>query len=371
MTAVADKLIEEMRAWRGEAWRTEVFEDLAREVFSFQFETIQPDRYFCELRGVSPATLRNCREIPAVPTDVFKRVELVTSGSIERTFLTSGTNGLERGAHHFPSLEIYRASLREPFRRHCVPSSLTRQFHFLAPAPADVPESSLSFMLGEILEEFGVGQEDAFWMRRDVGGAWSLDAEGLIDTLERARGPVVLIGTAFAFVEFFDGAAHLPRLPDGSVIMETGGLKGRARHIEREDLFSLFNERLGVRLERCVSEYSMTELSSQAYTDNLVRGVPWHDASYQVPPWVQVDVVDPVDFSVLPAGERGLIRWLDLANLYQTSDVGVSLPDGGFQLFGRADGAERRGCSLLVEEIVAGQSDALHPEKSKTKGEPE
>jgi hypothetical protein len=231
-------------------------------------------------------------------------------------------------------------------------------------------------MLGEVWQEFGEGQGDAFWIRRDAERNWSLDARGLMDALAQARRPVFLGGTAFAFVEFFDGASDLPRLSAGSVIMETGGLKGRSRDIEREELFSLFTERLGVPLDRCVSEYSMTELSSQAYTDNLVRGVPWFEAAYQVPPWVQVDVVDPVDFSVLPKGERGLIRWLDLANLYsvaavQTSDVGVVLEEGGFHLFGRAKGAEQRGCSLLVEEIVTGQSDALCSDKSKSRGEPE
>ena len=101
----------------------------------------------------------------------------------------------------------------------------------------------------------------------------------------------------------------------------------------------------------------MTELSSQAYTDALDRGVSWDEARFQVPDWVRVVAVDPATLQPLPAGDRGLLRWVDLANVdsvcaVQTSDLGVVHPEGGFDLLGRASGVELRGCSLAIEELV-------------------
>src|SRR5690606_22178560 len=131
----------------------------------------------------------------------------------------------------------------------------------------------------------------------------------------------------------------------------------------RDELYALFTDRLGIQPEYCVSEYSMTELSSQSYADTLHNHVsnPNQPAPTRLrtPPWTRIVIVDPITLNpITTPNQRGLIRWIDLANFdsvcaVQTSDMGTRDPDGGFQLLGRAPDSELRGCSLTIEEIIA------------------
>lgn len=329
----------------------------ARALFAHQYSGIAAYRRFCDGRGVTPQTLQSVDEIPAVPTDVFKVQRLTTATEIVRTFRTSGTTQGARGEHHFGTLEHYRGAIPGPFKTYCMPDVARMPMAILAAAPGEVEDSSLSFMLGELLPQFGDPRSSGFFVSRDDDGELGFDWDGVVELLEAAQQPVMLLGTAFAFVEFFDDVGLSFALPAGSRVMETGGLKGRTREVTREELYELFAEHLGVAETHCLSEYSMTELSSQAYTDALARNVSWREARFRVPDWVRVTAVDPQTLQPLPPGERGLLRWLDLANVdsicaIQTSDLGVVDEDGGFQLFGRAVGAELRGCSLAIEELT-------------------
>lgn len=335
----------------------ETFEARARALFEHQYAHIEAYRAFCDRRGVTPANLGSWLEIPAVPTEVFKHVRLLTSDAVVRTFRTSGTTQGARGEHHFATLEHYRAAIDPPFRRYCMPDRARMPMIVLAPSPGEAPDSSLSFMLGELVERYGHPMVSGFFLTRDDDGELGFDWDGVVETLESVSAPVMLLGTSFAFVEFFDEVDLSFELAPGSRIMETGGLKGRTREVERAELYAMFEERLGLAPTHCIGEYSMTELSSQAYTDPLDRKVPWSEALFRTPEWARVVAVDPETLSPLPAGEPGLLRWFDLANVdsvcvVQTSDLGVVSQDGGFELFGRASGADLRGCSLAVEEII-------------------
>lgn len=333
------------------------FDARALELFERQYAAIAPYREFCDRRGVTPVTASSALQIPAVPTEVFKHVRLCTSPHTERVFRTSGTTQGVRGEHHFSTLDHYRAAIPEPFRRYCMPDRSRMPMVVLAPSPGEAPDSSLSFMLGELVAQFGAPLASGFFVTEGDDGL-GFDWDGVVELLEAARGPVMLLGTAFAFVDFFDEVDLTFSLPAGSRVMETGGLKGRTREVTREELYGLFEERLGIAPTHCLAEYSMTELSSQAYTDALERSLPWSQTRFRLPPWARVVAVDPLSLEPLAAGERGLLRWIDLANAdsvvaVQTADVGIVDPDGGFQLFGRAAGAELRGCSLAVEELVS------------------
>ena len=144
--------------------------------------------------------------------------------------------------------------------------------------------------------------------------------------------------------------------------METGGFKGKSREVSRDELYEMFANRLGLPPTSCVSEYSMTELSSQAYTDDLLRrhveNATDRRGILRTPPWARVDIVDPASLEVISEpNSRGLIRWYDLANVgsvlaVQTTDMGERTADGGFRLYGRAPDSDLRGCSLTIEEIV-------------------
>lgn len=334
-------------------WNPSNFSAFAVEIFAHQFQHNRAYRKFCEGRGVR--AIEHWREIPAVPTDAFKFVDFSTTSKPEAVFQTSGTTQGQRGRHAFASLDVYRAAVAGPFRRFC--QSETRLTMLaLTPSPGDLPDSSLSFMFGELLTKFGRPWTSGFFIARE-GDDFDFDFDGLVDALDGAQGPVFLLGTAFAFVEFFDAVDLRWRLPAGSRVLETGGLKGRTREVSKAELYRLFEERLGIAPSHMLSEYSMTELSSQAYTDNRSRGVSWEEARFVAPPWTRVEVVDPHTLELIEAPQaRGLIRWYDLANLHsviavQTSDIGTRFEDGAFVLEGRAQDAELRGCSLTIEEI--------------------
>ena len=312
----------------------------------------------------SSSDLTGWSDIPAAPTDAFKLVDLSVSGAAHaaRTFHTSGTTAGARGSHHFETLDVYAAALKGPFRRWVHRSDAPARIVALAPSPKDLPDSSLSYMLGELVDAYGT-PDSSFHVRAD-SGALRLDvssAHAAFSDAVASGTPVCVLGTAFAFVEVLDATGESWRLPDGSCVMETGGFKGRTREVTRDELYAGFSERMGVPRARCVSEYSMTELSSQSYTDNLAAHAqrsPWTPGTLRTPPWARMEVVDPVSLEVLRGeGARGLIRWYDLANVgsviaVQTSDVGVRLAGGGVLLEGRAPESELRGCSLTIEEIV-------------------
>lgn len=314
------------------------FGRLARALFARQYEKCAPYRRLCLGQGVSPQTVRRWQDIPAVPAQAFKVFELSCAPIAETTtvFHSSGTTGAQTSRHYFDAdaLALYETSLQAGFEA-ALPTR-TERLWALMPEPSASPNSSLSHMLGTL------GAERFFW---DNDAALSKSLAALTE-------PVTLFGTAFAWVQLFDGTPQNWRLPDGSVVVETGGFKGRTREVPREELYALFATRLGVPLENCFSEYGMSEMASQFYGQGL-------DPEKRGPHWVRTRTIDPATGEDAPPGTPGLLRHYDLANFnsvlaLQTQDVGVQTP-GGFVLQGRAADAEVRGCSLTVEELWAKQ----------------
>ena len=334
------------------------FDDLARRVSAHQCERNPAFARFCEARGVQPGSWSSWRDLPPVPARAFRERGLVSRGPAQAVFRTSGTTGggTERGEHRVPDLSLYHASLLPNFEAHLLPDGTGLPMLSLIPSPREVPDSSLSHMIGVVEAE--LASETRYFVDRDG----RLDEHGLRSALGDAEGagdPVLVVGTAFAFVHLLDALAKEGRrfrLPDGSRVMETGGFKGRSRTVPREELYAAIDSRLGIPPDRIVNEYGMTELLSQFYEPVLTGGARLHHP----PPWVRTRVADPATLEPLAPGCEGLLCHFDLANLGSvccvlTEDLGVEPPEAeghGFRVLGRNPGAEPRGCSLAMDDLM-------------------
>jgi hypothetical protein len=337
------------------------FPALALEVFRFQYEGNEPYRRFCDRRARTPANVADWTEIPAVPVTAFKHAELVVRGLGEGSvFVTSGTTlGNERrGRHHVPDPSIYRAAALSHFLRCVLPDGIRPRFIVAAPSLAEQPQSSLCQMIEWLAEAFGSGPAEHFV--RD----FELDDESLarrLRELEPVREPVLLIGVTYALIRFVDrcqSSGERFRLPYGSRIVDTGGTKNRSRAMSRNGLLRAFWEFFGVPGYMVANEYGMTEMCSQFYDDAIVHHFAGRkrDRAKLGPPWVATRIVSPSTFEPVSPGERGLLRHFDLANVgsvcsLQTEDVGIAVGDG-FEIVGRAAGAEARGCAALLADVA-------------------
>jgi hypothetical protein len=228
----------------------------------------------------------------------------------------------------------------------------------LTPPPTQAPHSSLVHMFETVRSRACESAERSFFGTVTADGSWGLDFEAMLAVLNSSlvtRHPSLLLGTAFSFVHLLDylGEHDLRfQFAPGSRVMETGGYKNRSRTMPKEELRALITERLGVPGENIICEYGMSELSSQAYDSSI------HPLSlillpriFRFPPWARVQIVSPETGREVEDGETGLVRVFDLANVYsvmavQTEDLAVRRGDG-FELIGRAQFAESRGCSLM------------------------
>ena len=314
------------------------FNALALALFARQYALVAPYRRLCDAQSLSPDTVTRWQNIPAVPAAAFKRFDLsaVPTEDAAAVFHSSGTTGAQTSRHYFDraGLTLYETSLRAGFDA-ALPAR-PAPIWAMMPAPDAAPHSSLSHMLGAL------GAERFFWD----------DNAALASALSERDSPVTLFGTAFAFVSLFDetnsNITSNFRLPPGSIVIETGGFKGRTREVPRPELYGLFGTRLGVELDYCFSEYGMCEMASQFYGQGL-------NPEKRGPHWVRSRTIDPETGNDTEGGAAGLLRHYDLANFnsvlaLQTQDAGTLTP-GGFLLPGRAPDAEVRGCSLTVEEL--------------------
>jgi hypothetical protein len=230
------------------------------------------------------------------------------------------------------------------------------------PPRDELPNSSLAHWLTLMVERFGAPGSRWF-----VSSAAGLDAPALLAALETAEEPIGVLAASFGLVHFLeycqDHDASVS-LPPGSRVMDTGGYKGRSREYARDELYAMVTERLGVPASHIVNMYGMTEHGTQ-FLDAVLRD---HLADRDqapvrykvVPPWARTLVVDPETMAEQPAGERGLLLHVDLINRASalcvlSEDVGHTV-GGGFELLGRAQGSQARGCSIALDELL----EAVH-----------
>lgn len=336
------------------------FESLALDVFAYQCAENPAYRRYCARFGRSPANVRHWTDIPAVPTAAFASVRLACfpPDRAQLTFVSSGTTRATRSRHELENASLYDASVLSHFRRCMLPDMNGIDIVALAPAFHDAPNSSLAYMFSLISRTFG-SPSDGFFVEED-----RLDFEGAARALREAKASLLVAGTAFAFVHFFDRCAAAGasfELPSGSRVMETGGFKGKSRDVSRDELYSWFTRYLGVPRDMCVSEYGMCELGSQWYDANLVDRfaglTPRRDLKIG-PHWTRTLIVDTVTAAPVPDGQIGLVQVFDMSNrgsvaAILTGDVARKVT-GGFELLGRAPGQPPKGCSSAIDAALSG-----------------
>ncbi len=274
-----------------------------------------------------------------LPVQAFKLADVATfaPSEAERVFVSSGTAGQDRSRHYVRDLRLYNRSLLGAYD-----SMVGSKFGFelsapviLGHLPAYADESSLVYMVNHLIEHRGA----------DGSGLFLRDTAVLEAACRSQEAPVLLFGAAFGLLDLLEH--HHWKLPPGSVVIETGGMKTHRRHIGRVELHDQISDGFGVDHQRVVSEYGMCELLSQCYTDE--RGI------FRTPAWVRFEVLSPDDGRTpVPEGEPGALALLDLANVHTVSAVltqdRVSARDGGFIIHGRLSEAELRGCNFLLEQ---------------------
>jgi len=348
-----------------EDWGEGTFEELALTTFRYQFDHNPYYRSYAQNEGLDPANVADWTEIPLVPTRAFKALRIYCGDPDEAAavFRTSGTTQgeSERGAHHVRSLALYEASLLAGFERWVLPDTVRPRMLSLVSSGKRTKDSSLGHMsevvAAKLCSELGpVVLNDA--------GLNVAAALTVLHDWTRSEAPVLLFTTALALaalLEAMEKEGITLELPFGSRVMETGGFKGRHEEVTREDIRAAVRRHLGIGPRRVVSEYGMTEMLSQFY-DGVLAEPDALPGVFCEPPWVRTRVLDPVTLQPARSGEVGVLAHFDLANLHSvsallTEDLGRRVDDG-YELLGRAQGSELRGCSLAFEELVRAQQRA-------------
>jgi len=311
------------------------FDQVALEIFKYQSKNNLIYKKYLKLSGVNVNRVKHIREIPFMPIDFFKDFK-VTSGNWEpeATFLSSGTSGQQRSKHHIRQLLFYKnVSLRIFDQYYGDP----RQYHIFALLPSYnnvLQNSSLIHMVKFLIDASG----------SDLSGFYFDDLENLNENIKFAKslkGKIILLGVSFALLEFGE---KLPINLDDHIIIETGGMKGQRREITRNELHSRLKSSFNVK--KVDSEYGMTEILSQAYSKE--NGI------FSTPQWMRIvirDIYDP--YNTVTLGKTGGLNVIDLANIdscsfIETQDMGLLHINGYFEVIGRLDNSEIRGCNLLI-----------------------
>lgn len=308
----------------------EQFNAMALEVFRFQAEHCAVYAEYLRLIGVDPASIMRIEDIPMLPIGLFKSHDIYSAATPPQiVFTSSATTGMSFSRHLVADTSIYERDFTEGFRL----------FY------GDIKQWSVYGLLPNYLERTGsslVYMVDSLIRQAGSGGFYLHNYEKLLSDMAADSRPKILIGVTYALLELAE--KYAPKL-DNTVVMETGGMKGRRKEMSKEELHGLLCSAFGV--ERIHSEYGMAELLSQGYSTG--------EGLFASPPWMRVivrDINDP--FTHLEAGRRGAIDIIDLGNIYScsfiaTEDVGIAYADNTFRIEGRITDADIRGCNLLVQ----------------------
>lgn len=311
----------------------EEFRSTALKLFEFQARCCAPYRRYVELLGVDVESVRCVEDIPFMPVELFKSEDVYCGSEAPDVIFTSSNTGSTIASRHMmASLEIYRKTFTAAFEHFYGRPSMWSLYGLL-PSYLEREGSSLVYMVDTLIRDCG------------SGGFYLNNYEQLIADMEADAKPKILLGVSYALWDLAE--KYAPKLKN-TVVMETGGMKGRREELSKSELHKILREGFGV--DRIHSEYGMAELTSQAYSSG--------EGIFYAPRWMRVlvrDVNDPFDHA--PHGMRGGVDIIDLANIYscafiQTQDMGRVFEDGSFMIEGRIAGSDIRGCNLLVHDIL-------------------
>lgn len=311
----------------------EAFESMALDTFAYQYRAVPVYRQFCQSLRRYPHKVKTLFDIPFLPIQFFKSHKVLDdSKKATLVFTSSGTTGSVRSRHFIAETSIYESSFKIAFERFFGP---TKDMAILALLPSyfEQEHSSLIYMVDQLIQKAD----------KSGSGFYLGNTEGLVNTLlanETHGKRTLLLGVSYALLDLVE--KHSFQLKN-TTIMETGGMKGRRKEMIREELHTLLKEGFGV--ETIYSEYGMTELLSQAYSTG--------DGIFQTPPWMKVLTRDTEDALSLVTEKTGGINIIDLANRYScsfiaTQDLGKVHRNGSFEILGRFDDSDIRGCNLMV-----------------------
>ncbi|NHM06699.1 acyl transferase [Flavobacterium sp. CYK-4] len=310
------------------------FEKMALKVFRYQYENNEVYRTFCDHLKTDKQAVKSLEQIPFLPIQFFKSHEVVSGNEpIQQIFTSSGTTGTTTSKHLISDLCWYEESYRQGFSR---AYGNIEDYVILALLPSYLERegSSLIYMVEDLIR-LSQNPDSGFYLRNDQ------ELISKLISLDQAGQNVILIGVTYALLDLIEKQTY--RL-NHTIIMETGGMKGKRKELIREDLHRQLCEGFGVNAIH--SEYGMTELLSQAYS--LGDGV------FECPPWMQVLIRDTEDaLAYVAAGKTGGINVIDLANVNScsfiaTQDLGKKYPNTTFEVLGRFDHSDIRGCNLMV-----------------------
>ncbi len=310
------------------------FEAKALAVFRFQLEHNLIYQEFCSFLGKNATNVRRAIDIPFLPIEFFKsKVVITTKDQPQVVFSSSGTTGNTTSKHYLADTTIYEQSYLSCFKQfygaiddYCILA--------LLPSYLERKGSSLIYMVDDLIKKSN-HPDSGFYLNDTTS------LKNKLVELAHSKQKVLLIGVAFALLDFVEKhSLHFPHL----IVMETGGMKGRRKEIIREELHDALTRGFGVK--KIHSEYGMTELLSQAYSKG--NGI------FKTPPWMRVLIRDTEDpFHIQDTGKTGGLNIIDLANIYScsfiaTQDLGKLHKNGSFEILGRFDHSDIRGCNLMI-----------------------
>lgn len=318
----------------------ENFTELALELFQFQYDNNDVYRKYCDLLKITVSEVDSLTKIPFLPIAFFKSHQVTTTGfEPETIFESSGTTGTVNSRHLVKDMQLYKKSFMSAFEKF-YGSAANKCILGLLPSYLEKNNSSLVFMVDELIKQ----------SKHSLSGFYLYDLEKLHRTIlhnEILKQPTLLIGVTYALLDFTE---QYPMQLRNTIVMETGGMKGRREEITRQEVHRLLQQHSGLSLIH--SEYGMTELLSQAYSKG--------DGIFHCPPWMKILIREEDDPLTIYAAKNvkekpvtGALNIIDLANIYScsfiaTSDVGRLYSNESFEVLGRMDNSDVRGCSLMA-----------------------
>lgn len=310
------------------------FENIALSLFQYQAKKNKVYNEYITYLGVNPTNVNRLESIPFLPISLFKTLDIITGDwKPETTFLSSTTTGMIPSRHAVKSMAFYLRNATSIFKQFYGPVT---DFHFFALLPSYLERdgSSLVAMVGHFIKESKSIYSSSYLQNRS-------ELIQNLSKVDKAHGKIIVWGVSFALMDLAEGA-ELDL--SNCIVMETGGMKGKREELTREEMHQYLCSRFHV--NSIHSEYGMTELFSQAYSSGL--------GYFHAPPGMKImvrDINDP--FETLGSGKTGGINVIDLANIYtcsfvETQDLGRIRQDGSFEVLGRIDNSDIRGCNLLV-----------------------
>ena len=311
------------------------FEILALKIFQYQYNHIPIYRRFCNYLGKTIINVKNSSEIPFLPIQFFKKEKIVSNtDDIQQIFTSSGTTGDQVSKHFITNLNIYKKSFEKGFKYFY---GNVEDYVILSLLPSYLERSGSSLVyMADMLMKKSNQSESGFYLHNFD------DLYKTLITLHKQKRKVILLGVSFALLDFINTSNI--KLDDSVIIMETGGMKGKRKEMIREELHFFLKK--GFNVSSIHSEYGMTELLSQCYAKE--------EGKFKCPPWMKIYIRDTEDpLSLLRINKTGGINIIDLANINScsfiaTQDLGKLHEDSTFEILGRFDHSDIRGCNLMV-----------------------